>query len=205
MKKIILIVLVVLTVVIVAQLIATVNLAKQNCVGDFITTKCRVDIVSFISSIYSPRQFKAAPVSHEKIQLILEAGHKAPSARNAQPWHFTVVRNKDVIDQIMNNVQDGEVLIVVSGPAEPSRFSIDFDVALATQNMFIVAQALELAARMYVVPIANLNEKLLPTLNIPTDYKAYIVLRIGYEADGVDAVTAASPRQPLETKVNYID
>ena len=164
------------------------------------------EIVSFISSVYSARQFRDTPVGDHLIEQILIAGHKAPSARNLQPWHFTVVKDKTIINQVMGNISinDGNVLIVVSGPADPARFSIDFDTALATQNMFLAAQALGLAARMYAIPIPAINENHLDTLKIPQGYRAYIVLRIGYEADGIDAVTAASPRQPLETKVNWI-
>jgi nitroreductase len=165
------------------------------------------EIVSFISSVYSPRQFRDTPVGDDLIEQILIAGHKAPSARNLQPWHFTVVKNKATMKKIMGNIEinDGNVLIVVSGPADPARFSIDFDTALATQNMFLAAQALGLAARMYAIPIPSINENHRGTLQIPEAYRAYIVLRIGYEADGVDAVSAASPRQPLDTKVNWIE
>jgi nitroreductase len=162
------------------------------------------DIVQFISESYSQRQFIDRPIPEHFILAILTAGHRAGSARNMQPWHFTVVKSRAVIDQIMQNVTDGNILIVVSGPAEQTRFSIDFDVALASQNMFLAAQALGLGARMYAIPIPHVNENLLPTLQIPDGHRAYIVIRFGYEADDVDATTAASPRQPLESKVNFI-
>ena len=162
------------------------------------------EVLNFITKIYSPRNFKNGAISEEVIQQILVAGHKAPSARNQQPWHFTVVQNKKVIDQIMNNVNDGNVLIVVSGSTSPTAFNNDFDLALATQNMFIASQTLGLAARIYAMPVGNINDKLLKTLDIPENFKAYIVLRIGYEADGMDAITSASPRAGLETKVNFI-
>ena len=163
--------------------------------------------VEFISSSYSQRQFTSKPISDEIIQKILVAGHRAGSARNAQPWHFTVVRNRELIDEIMNNVTDENVLIVVSGPREDpnSRFSMNFDCALATQNMFLAAQALGLGARMYAIPVQNINENLLPKLGLPDEnLRVKIVLRIGYEAEDVDATTAASPRLPLENKVNFI-
>jgi len=162
------------------------------------------EFVSFIGSAFSPRQFKDGEVTDEHIQQILFAGSKAPSAMNAQPWHFTVVKNKAIMQQIMNNVNDGNILIVVSGPATPARFPVDFDVALATQNLFLSATALGYASRIYANPVGNINEKLLKTLEIPNDYKAYIVVRVGYAAEGVDAVTGASPRAAVESKSNII-
>ena len=163
------------------------------------------NIVEFISSVYSTRQFTNKPISDDIINQVLKAGHKAPSARNQQPWHFTIVRNKPLIDEIMNNVIDENVLIVISRPKdEQGGMVIDFDCGLATQNMFLAAQALGVGARIYYMPIRNLNEKLIHKLNVPENYRAVMILRLGYESDSVDATTAASPRQPIEQKINFI-
>ena len=162
------------------------------------------EFLEFISNVYSQRQFNDSSISDDSIQKILAAGHKAPSARNAQPWHFTVVRNKAMIDEIMPNVVDNNVLIVVSGQTN-NPFSPEFDTALATQNMFLAAQALGIGARIYVMPVPNINENLLGKLNIPENHKVTAVLRLGYESADVDVTTAASPRQPLENKVNHVN
>jgi nitroreductase len=92
------------------------------------------------------------------------------------------------------------------GPNE-SRFSqelIAFDNGLAMQNMFLAAQALGLGTRMYMRPLQNLNANLLNRLEAPEGYRAIILLRIGHIAE-VDAVTQASPRHPLETRINIIE
>ena len=45
----------------------------------------------------SIRKYKRQPVSRELIEKILQAGILAPSAKNRQPWHYTVTtgRSKD--------------------------------------------------------------------------------------------------------------
>lgn len=40
------------------------------------------------------------PVSDEQIDLLLEAARAAPSAGNAQPWEFIVVRDRDIRNRI---------------------------------------------------------------------------------------------------------
>ena len=40
---------------------------------------------------YSSRNYLAKSVEREKIERCLEAGRLAPSATNAQPWHFIIV------------------------------------------------------------------------------------------------------------------
>jgi len=163
------------------------------------------DIAEFILGSFSHRNFTTGHVSDEMIQQILVAGHQAGSAGNQQHWHFTVIRNKELIDEIMENVDEGNVLIVGLGPNE-SRFPADiivFDNALAMQNMFLTAQSLGLGTRMYMRPLQNLNNNLLYRLEAPEDYRAIMILRIG-QLD-VDVVSQASPRNPLETKVNFVD
>ncbi len=40
------------------------------------------------------------PVSDEQVNLLLEAGRAAPSAGNAQPWEFIVIRDRDMRHRI---------------------------------------------------------------------------------------------------------
>ena len=42
----------------------------------------------------SIRQYTAQPVEEEKIEAMLRAGMAAPTAVNAQPWHFVVVSDQ---------------------------------------------------------------------------------------------------------------
>jgi nitroreductase len=48
----------------------------------------------------SVRNFKPDPVPESLIKRVLEAGRFAPSAGNHQPWKFTVVTDKEFIDQM---------------------------------------------------------------------------------------------------------
>jgi len=199
MKKIIVIMLTVLFV------LMLFGCAKNEKAAD------TADIYEFISGAFSHRNFAEGHVSDEMIQKILTAGHQAGSAGNQQHWHFTVIRNKELIDDIMQNVNEGNVLIVGLGPNESTRFPQDiivFDNGLAMQNMFLAAQSLGLGTRMYMRPLQNLNDNLLHRLEAPENYRAIIILRIGQiadDSDDVDAVSQASPREPLETKVNFIE
>ena len=69
----------------------------------------------------SIRRFKAIPVEKEKIDAILEAGRLAPSWQNLQPWHFLVIANeklKNELSQIVTTkkvVQKAPMLIAILG------------------------------------------------------------------------------------------
>jgi nitroreductase len=48
----------------------------------------------------SIRSWKPMPVEKEKIEKVLEAGRRAPSWGNTQPWRFIVVQDKAKIEEI---------------------------------------------------------------------------------------------------------
>jgi nitroreductase len=57
-------------------------------------------VLEAIKSRRSIRKYLPEPLKEEELAAILEAGSYAPSAHNDQSWHFTVVRNKELLDEI---------------------------------------------------------------------------------------------------------
>ena len=160
-------------------------------------------VIDVILSGYSVRAYSTQPVTDQQLELILKCGIKAPSARNGQPWKFTVIRDEATMKEIIKDAVAGNVLIIISG-AETKQVgvNVDFDCGLATQSMFIAAEGLGLGARIYGGPVATVIEKR-EAYKIPTGYHPVIVLRIGNKDKSVDAVSAATPRKPFDEVVNY--
>jgi nitroreductase len=159
-------------------------------------------VIDQIMRSFSPALFKASPVSDDIVETILQSGQKAPSASNAQPWHFTVVKDTETASQLSRHYKEGAVVIVISGKVG-GRWPPAFDCALAAQYMSLTAQSLGLGVRMYYNSLQNVNNNR-SGLSIPDGYDAQIVLLVGYIDDSVDAVTSASQRRPLSENVNYI-
>jgi nitroreductase len=160
--------------------------------------------IDVILTGYTARKMTTEPVTDSQIDLILKCGMKAPSARNTQLWKFTVVKEKTLMGKIISDILPGNILIVISGQ-EPNHAGINvgFDCALATENMFIAAQALGLGGHIYGGPVNNVNSTLKPELGIPEDYSVVTILRIGNIDKTVDAVSSASTRKPIGDIVNY--
>jgi len=159
-------------------------------------------VIDLMLKSYSARNFTSVPVSDGDIELILKSGIKAPSASNAQPWRFTVVRDPNIMQQMVRGVTPGNVLILISGLE--SRATVDYDCGLATQNMVNAAISLGLGQRIYFSTIASINATMKQTLQIPDGYRAVSVLRIGHIEPNVDAVSAASPRNSYESVVTFL-
>lgn len=56
---------------------------------------------NIIETRRSTRLFENKEIPDEEINKILMAGHNAPNAKNLQPWHFVVIKNKKLITKIM--------------------------------------------------------------------------------------------------------
>jgi nitroreductase len=159
-------------------------------------------VVDQLLAAWSPRNFTSETVTDQQLDLILQCGIKAPSARNNQPWRFTVIRDEATMKEVIGNVVPGNVLILVSGVESKEGDTPDFDCGLAAQNMFIAATSLGLGARIYGGPAGAANGKR-EALQVPAGYKIVVILRVGNIDKSVDAVSAASTRKKADEIVNY--
>jgi nitroreductase len=59
-----------------------------------------MDVSTAILKRVSIRKWKPVPVEKEKIKKVVEAGRRAPSWGNGQPWRFIVVQDKAKIEEL---------------------------------------------------------------------------------------------------------
>jgi nitroreductase len=149
---------------------------------------------------YAAANFITGDVSRADLDLIVRAGIRAPSSNNRQPWYFTVIQNKNLVRQIMPQAVDGNVLIVISIAGDGWE---RLDGGLATENIYLAAQALGYGSRIYTGPTRDtLNGRFKAELELPSGYSAIGLVRIG-KAATIDAVSGASSRKSAEAVVNY--
>lgn len=174
----------------------------------------------------STRAFTDQPVSRELIEQIVEAGLYAPSAHNQQPWHFTVIQNKELLNHMnlvakaaaraseseflqkaghnenYNVFHNAPAVIVFSG--DETAISPRLDTAAAAENMLLAAESLDLGAcwvGMLRLCIAGTEgEKIVERFELPENYTPYFALVIGHKAHA----NGAAPKRK-EGRVSYID
>lgn len=86
-----------------------------------------------INERYSVRKYKDQPIPDEDIRKIIETAGKAPSGKNNQNWHFVVIKNKEVLENMAVAVEKKMEKIAAGLPEEKgekflkfSRFSTFF-------------------------------------------------------------------------------
>jgi len=100
----------------------------------------------------SCRKYLKEAISDETIQLLLDAAMSAPSARNTQPWHFIVVTERKILDEMAEIIPYGKMLreaplgFVVCGDREIQDMDgyLVQDCSAATENILLAAHALGL-------------------------------------------------------------
>jgi nitroreductase len=114
---------------------------------------------------------------------ILEAGRRAPSAMNAQPWHFIVVTRQKLKDKLSTRRWTGFVkyasLVIIGCGEKKSRWST-IDVTIALQNMVLAAEAQGLGSCW----IGDFDQNELKKMfKIPDNLKAVAMIAFGRPAE----------------------
>lgn len=163
-----------------------------------------MDLMTIIKSRRSIRAYTDQPVEKAKMDQILEAAIWAPSSKNTQPWHFTVIRN-DGLGKALNeatkavlvrsdnptNQKLGQrpdlfygapVIVVVSGKSDLRPAIIDCSAAV--QNMLLMAEAIGLATCWNGL-VTNLfleqpDHPAVKALDIPAGYSPFYAVAVGY-------------------------
>lgn len=173
----------------------------------------------------SIRVYTEEQIKQEDLNTIIKAGLFAPSACNYQPWHFTIVQNKDLINELSveskkefinsknelfkkmaqneqyNIFYHAPTIIVISGEKRAEMPQVDC--ALATQNIVLAAETLGLgtciiglAAFLFQSERAG---EFIKKLEIPEGYEPYYAITLGYKK-----LPDPKPQPRRENTVNYI-
>jgi nitroreductase len=112
-----------------------------------------LDVHQVIEMRKSVRAYDPRPVPEDTLRRVLEAGRLAPSASNRQPWHFVVIDDRKVLDEIpkfhtgSSALKEANHAIVVCGEEQTERRGRwAIDCAAATENILIAANAMGLGA-----------------------------------------------------------
>ena len=167
-----------------------------------------MEVLQAISSRRSHRAYREEALPEETLAAILRAGLESPSARNRQPWHFSVVQNAALIQEIHDEA--AKVMGREGGPrfADPG-FQMfyhapvviflfgekDFpwtqvDCGIAVENMSLAAEGLGIGSVILGLPMPAFKgakaDELRKKLQCPEGYDFVIALALGYATDTKD-------------------
>lgn len=182
-------------------------------------------VLETIAARRSHRAYEATPVSQEHIDLMLKAFLESPSAVNKQPWHISIVRNQQLLDE-MNVAIREEMMKRAAGDRSPrfadSKFHVFYhaplvfflsadptwryaalDSGIAVQNIALAAESLGLGSVILGMPrdafTSPRGEEFKRALQFKEGEEFMIAIAIGHPADD-------KPAHPIEEgHISYID
>jgi nitroreductase len=142
-----------------------------------------MEVFDAVRTVLAVRRYRDAPVPHELVDRIVEAGRLSASSINLQPWHFVVVRERATLRTIGEIMHTGSyvadasfAVVVLVEKASPYGVS---DGSRAIQNMILAAWSDGVASNWVGFGPMPAVEKL---VGAPRTHEGLAVVPFGYPA-----------------------
>lgn len=183
------------------------------------------ETLRLISARRSHRAYESTPITGEQLNAILQAAVESPSAVNRQPWHFTVVRNQELLEEMNKAVWEqmmkrapekrsprfadsnfsvfyhAPTVIFISGM--PDNHYTPIDGGIAVENIALAAESLGLGSVILGMPrdafAGDKAETFRQALHFPQGWDFVIAIAIGVPTDTKDAHIVK------EDRISYVD
>ena len=179
-----------------------------------------MDVLQAISDRRSHRVYREEQLPEDVLSAILRAGLESPSARNHQPWHFSVVQDAALIQEVHDEAakvmgKDGSprfadpgfqifyhapTVIFIFGEKDFGWTQVDCGIAV--ENMALAAEVLGVGSVILGLPkpafMGGKADELRTKLQCPEGYDFVIALALGYATD------TKAPHDLREEKISRV-
>ena len=154
-------------------------------------------MIEIIKNRKSVRKFTDQRISDEDLHTILEAAMSGPTACNARPWSFIVIRDKEMLEktadansQYSKPFKQANVGILICGDLDRAvKLAPEFwviDGSIAIQNMILAAESLGIGSLWIGSwPVESYMNNLKELFNLPDTIVPHSLLALGYSNDEV--------------------
>ena len=145
-----------------------------------------MDVKTAIQTKRAVRAFKDIPLPDDTVWQILNAGRRAQSAKNRQPWHFIAIQDKQTLKSLSElgtfagHLAGAALGVAIITPPMEQRFSILFDAGQAAAYMQLAAWELGIGSCPATI---YQPEEARDLLGFPQEFHIYLALSFGYPLD----------------------
>jgi nitroreductase len=146
-----------------------------------------MNVSEAISLKRAVRQYQDKPLPENVVLAILNAGRRAQSSKNSQPWHFIAVQDRGTLKALSEtghfagHLEGAALGIALITPDPEQRFSIMFDAGQAAAYMQLAAWELGIGSCLATI---YEPEKVRELLGFPEDMHVRIAISFGYPQVG---------------------
>lgn len=151
-----------------------------------------MDTLETIYTRRSIRKYSSEIIPQETVEELLHAAMHAPTARNIQPWHFVIIDERALLDELADvhpyakMLKEATLAILVCGDKKLQDMDayIVQDCSAATQNILLAAHANGLGAVwLGMYPREKRMQDVGKVLHIPDHILPVSLISIGYPAE----------------------
>jgi nitroreductase len=155
------------------------------------------------------RQYIDQPIARDHLERILEAGRRAPSSGNWQPWNFVVVTDREQLIELAkvwqgarHVAQSAATIALVAQEPEDQRHRdwLMYDLGQATANIMLAAADLGIGSGHSAVADQQQARRV---LGFPDGYLAVYLIGLGYPADRALRPLTRPDRRPFDEVVHW--
>ncbi len=160
-----------------------------------------MDFFDVVEKRASVRSFAPCEVGDDELRRILDAGRRAPSGLNVQPWEFILIKDPDTLKKlgkVQGCIAEAGAGVAVVVDQNATRFWIE-DASAAIENMLLAIEALGYAS-LWVEGYVLRHEKMAKdVLGVPEARRLLAILPVG-KAGGPQRQAG---KKPLTQLVHY--
>lgn len=184
--------------VLLAMCLSLMGCSQATNVEENSKTSDSATVINAIMTRTSVRQYTDEPVTDAQIETLLRAAMAAPTAADARPWQFVVVKERAMLDSIPMHIRQAapvgrsQVAITICGDmqrafeGEARNYWIE-DTSAATENLLLAAHAMGLGAVWCgVYPQSEKVKYISELLQLPEYIVPMGIVAIGHPAESPD-------------------
>ena len=150
----------------------------------------------------SIRKFTGAPIDEGDLKKILRAGFQAPSAHNKEPRDFILIRDKSILEEILQVhkygkmlVEAGTAILVCGNLEEQEKLGyLLADCSASIQNILTMIEHLGLGGVWCGIhPIEKLEEDIRSIVNLPDHIVPVGIIALGHKDEDKGAIDRYNP------------
>lgn len=167
-----------------------------------------MNVLDAIQTKRAVREFQDRPLPDDVVSTILNAGRRAQSSKNSQPWHFIAIREKERLSALSRlgdwagHLAGASLGVALLSPDPAEKFQTMFDIGQAASYMQLAAW--ELGVGSCLASIYK-PEEARELLGFPADLHLRIAISFGYplEAQKLTALPKKGGRKPFAETVHW--
>jgi nitroreductase len=167
-----------------------------------------MNVLDAIRTKRAIRRFAPTPLPDEAVRAILNAGRRAQSSKNTQPWQFVAVTDRGTLERLSHtgdfasHLAGAALGVVLAAPDEPERREwLMFDLGQAAAYMQLAAWEQGIGSALATIYHPDQAQAI---LGVPGGWRCDVALSFGYPADQRDLSADPRPggRKPLDEMVH---